>query len=216
MVEDSRGDLYFGWAISQTTVIPARDSLPDSEVLNWPYSNRQIVEPRSKKTVSFTKADLNVGERTVLSIEGSALRLTDAGAELFVSTEKSGIDYPTGFEPFLKKRDGGYGQSIVLQAASVDSLNSASIQTVLQSNDPQFVHIKDPFVYQNSDREFRFIVFCSHPFNWSSSNTGYALRCTGESEFTEPVFDFFPRGFTWDVAMTRGTSVVDVPQNRRF
>ena len=29
-------------------------------------------------------------------------------------------------------------------------------------------------------------------------------------------FEFFPRGFTWDVAITRGTSVVDVPKVGSF
>ena len=60
------------------------------------------------------------------------------------------------------------------------------------------------------------LLFCSHPFCWSSSNTGYAIR-HGESErFAEPMFDFFPRGFTWDVAMTRGTCVLDVPRIGAF
>ena len=30
------------------------------------------------------------------------------------------------------------------------------------------------------------------------------------------MFDFFPRGVTWDVAMTRGTCVVDVPRVGAF
>jgi hypothetical protein len=32
----------------------------------------------------------------------------------------------------------------------------------------------------------------------------------------DPDFDFFRRGVTWDVAMTRGTSVLDVPQVGAF
>ncbi len=35
-------------------------------------------------------------------------------------------------------------------------------------------------------------------------------------EFGDVDFDFFPRGFTWDVAITRGTSIVDVPRMGAF
>jgi hypothetical protein len=37
------------------------------------------------------------------------------------------------------------------------------------------------------------------------------LRRQGSGVFESPVLDFFPRGVTWDVAMTRGTCVLDVP-----
>ncbi|MCB0080749.1 MAG: hypothetical protein KDE47_07465, partial [Caldilineaceae bacterium] len=52
------------------------------------------------KVLAFAKADLEVGERTVLSIEGSALHFTAAGVELFVSTEKNNIGYPAGLEAY--------------------------------------------------------------------------------------------------------------------
>ena len=50
-----------------------------------------------EKVMSFSKEDLDVGQRRVLSIEGSALHWTDDGVELFVSSEKTGINYPAGF-----------------------------------------------------------------------------------------------------------------------
>ena len=54
----------------------------------------------------FSKSDLNAGYRSVLSIEGSALHLTEKGVELFVSTEKEGIQYPAEFRDFLKPGTG--------------------------------------------------------------------------------------------------------------
>ena len=57
---------------------------------------------RLRSRFSSSKSDLNVGDREVLSIEGSALRIGDDGVELYVSTEKSGIGYPAGLESFLK------------------------------------------------------------------------------------------------------------------
>ena len=59
-----------------------------------------------QKAVSFSKPELNVGDRTVLSIEGSAIRRTSNGYELYVSTEKDGIRYPAGYEGYLKPGTG--------------------------------------------------------------------------------------------------------------
>lgn len=166
------------------------------------------------KVQSFDKADLSRDGHAVLSIEGSALVRTAAGFELFVSTEKDGVGYPSGFEDHLKPGTGVW--SIDRRcAATLDGLREAPQQTVLASADPRFVHVKDPFVFAPQDGEFR-LLFCSHPFSWSSSNTGYATRKGVEEEFSTPVFDFFPRGFTWDVAMTRGTALLDVPQVGAF
>jgi hypothetical protein len=56
------------------------------------------------------------------------------------------------------------------------------------------------------------LVFCTHPFNWSSSNSAYMVRKAGKESFSTPVYDFFPRGFTWDVAMSRITCLLDLPR----
>ena len=56
--------------------------------------------------MSFSKPELNVGDRSVLSIEGSALLFNEQGVELFVSSEKAGIDYPAEFRSFLKPGTG--------------------------------------------------------------------------------------------------------------
>ena len=166
------------------------------------------------KSVSWSKSDLDVAGRPVLSIEGSSLHLTDDGVELFVSTEKDGIGHPSPFEDYLKPGTGVWTIER-LAARSVAGLKDSPLLTVAECHDPQWLHIKDPFVYDRSNGQFA-LLFCSHPFSWSSSNTGYALREATGGEFGELTLDFFPRGTTWDVAMTRGTCIIDVPRIGAF
>ncbi len=161
-----------------------------------------------EKAISFAKADLNVGSREVLSIEGSALRLTDDGVELFVSTEKTGIRYAAGLESFLKPGTGVWTVDRK-RAGSIDELADAPTETVLETDDPQFVHIKDPFLGTHAGKDC--LMFCTHPFCWTSSNTGYVSLEDENISVRDANFNFFPRGFTWDVAMTRGTAVLPLP-----
>jgi hypothetical protein len=161
-----------------------------------------------QKVLSFSKSDLNVGSHEVLSIEGSALRLTQRGAELFVSTEKSGIGYPAGLESYLKPGTGVWTIDRIA-ADSIEQLAGATVAPALESSDPRFVHIKDPFLGRHRGQDC--LLFCSHPFSWTSSNTGYATLSTEGLVDGEPRFDCFPRGFTWDVAMTRATSLLPLP-----
>jgi len=167
-----------------------------------------------EKMLRFDKSDLDVGQCSVLSIEGSALHRTADGYELFVSTEKDQIGYPTGFEQHLKP-DTGVWTIERLRSGSLDGLNQAPRETILSSSDPRWIHVKDPFLYHTAGGDL-VLLFCSHPYCWTSSNAGYAVQRSGESGFEQPVFDFFPRGFTWDVAMTRGTCVLDVPRVGAF
>jgi hypothetical protein len=167
-----------------------------------------------EKVVSFAKADLDVGDRRVLSIEGSALRMTPDGVELFVSSEKDHIGYPAGFEDHLKPGTGVWTIERLV-AETIEGLKDAPRETVLESADPQFLHVKDPFLHVCGDGALM-LLFCSHPYCWTSSNTGYVLSHDGGHTFSKPVFDFFPRGVAWDVAMTRGTCVLDVPQVGAF
>jgi hypothetical protein len=167
-----------------------------------------------QKQVSFSKSELNVGDRGVLSIEGSALHLTEQGVELFVSTEKSGIEYPAEFSSYLKPGTGVWTIER-LHASSVDELKNASAETVLESADPGVLHVKDPFVYSTANGDLA-LLYCTHPYCWSSSNTAYAMRPAGEQSFGESCYDFFPRGFAWDIAMTRGTAILDIPKVGSF
>lgn len=164
-----------------------------------------------EKVASFNKADLDVGDKAVLSIEGAALRKLEnnAGYELFVSTEKANVGYPAGFEDYLKPGTGVWSIER-LTAPTLDGLKDATRETILACDDPRFVHIKDPYFYEAANGDL-VLFFCTHPFCWSSSNTGYAIRPAGSETFDAPVFDFFPRGTTWDVAMTRGTCLLDLP-----
>ncbi len=97
-----------------------------------------------------------------------------------------------------------------LAAPTLAALADAAPVTVLAARDPQFLHVKDPFLYETPTGDL-LVGFCSHPYCWTSSNTGYALRRRGSAELAEPVFSCFPRGFTWDVAIARGTCLLDVP-----
>jgi len=166
------------------------------------------------KLLSFTKPDLNVGDREVLSIEGSALHLTSAGVELFVSTEKTNIPYPSAFSSFLKPGTGVWTIDR-LAAPSIEQLADARPTTLLESQDPSVIHMKDPSVHDLADGD-TVLMFCTHPYCWSSSNTALAVRAAGQTEFAEPNVTCFPRGAAWDVAITRGTAIVDVPRVGMF
>jgi hypothetical protein len=164
-----------------------------------------------EKVVSFAKSDLNVGRQSVLSIEGTALHIGPDGVQLFVSTEKDGVGYPSGFESYLKPGTGVWSIDR-LAADSVEGLKDAEVQPCLATTDPEVLHIKDPFLYESAG--FLTVLFCSHPYCWTSSNTGYSH--VGPGGVTDQVHDFFPRGTTWDVAMTRTTAIIDVPQLGAF
>ncbi len=162
-----------------------------------------------EKVMSFSKAELTFDSREVLSIEGSAIRFDQRGVELFVSSEKSNIGYPSGLESYQKPGTGVWTIES-LRAGSLESLPGAQPRTVLASSDPRHLHVKDPLLYSRGDGAL-VLLFCTHPFSWTSSNSGFAVRRSGADEFDAPVFQCFPRGTTWDVAMSRITSVVDVP-----
>ena len=167
-----------------------------------------------KKILTLSKQDLCSDDRQVLSIEGSALHWHHHGIELFISSEKIGIEYPLGLEQFLKPGAGVWTIER-LQATSISRLQSAAIEPLIESDQPGFLHVKDPVVYPRPDGDL-VLLFCTHPYCWSSSNTAYAIRRKGSHSFDDPQFDFFPRGVTWDVAITRATAIVDVPQIGSF
>lgn len=161
------------------------------------------------KQLSWHKQALAVGAREVVSIEGSTLVSSSDGIELFVSSEKTGIDYGHGLASYLKPGTGVWTIER-LAASSVDALRDAEPTTVLECEDPRYVHVKDPFAYRMRDGSLA-LLFCTHPFCWSSSNTAYALRRRDDCPLEAAVYDFFPRGTTWDVAITRATALLDVP-----
>jgi hypothetical protein len=161
------------------------------------------------KALSLRKADLNMGAQEVVSIEGAKLHVTQSGVELFVSTEKSGIGYPPGLESYLKPGTGVWTIDR-LQAPTVEELAGRTPRTLLRGTDPRWFHLKDPVVFDAASGE-TILYFCTHPYNWSSSNSAFAARARGSSNFAEPDFQFFPRGFTWDAAISRVTEFCAIP-----
>jgi hypothetical protein len=168
------------------------------------------------RILSFSKSDLDMPGRKVLSIEGSALRWIEDGVELIVSTEKDGIGYPEGLEDHLKPGTGVWTIER-LAAESFPELPNAGLETIVEADVPEYLHVKDPFLYERDGKMI--LLFCTHPFSWSSSNTAFVeVPTVAEPDDGEPLalLDFFPRGTTWDVAITRGTCVLDVPKSGVF
>jgi hypothetical protein len=164
-----------------------------------------------EKVSTFSKADLSHGDHEVVSIEGSALRLIPGGVELYVSTEKRGYGYPPGLESFQKEGTGKWTIDRVT-GSTPEQLDLTTINTVLESSDPRYLHLKDPVV--SNHRGTPHLVLCTHPFNWASSNS--AIAAMREDGLGEPDFTFFPRGFTWDVGISRITGVTPVPNVGAF
>lgn len=165
-----------------------------------------------EKMLSLSKQDLGIQNNPVLSIEGAALQWTENSVALYVSTEKDGVGYPSQFVDYLKPGTGVWSID-VLRSDSIESLSSVPITPLISSEKPESIHMKDPFLYRAEEGTMLF--FCTHPFSWTSSNTGYTRldeAKDGRIMCTSPVFDFFPRGAVWDVAMSRGTSVLRIPR----
>ncbi len=161
--------------------------------------------------LSFSKRDLDVAGHAVESIEGSALRFAaDGSVELFVSSEKGDIRYPEGWEAYQKPGTGVWTIER-LRAPTIYELRQAQVEPLLECRDLRYVHVKDPVVYERTNGD-TVLVFCTHPYCWTSSNSAYAVRRAGAAAFGPPVFEFFPRGATWDVAMSRITGLLRVPQ----
>ena len=161
------------------------------------------------RVLSFAKQDLAAGEREVVSIEGAKLRFHEGGVELYVSTEKSGIGYPPGLESYLKPGTGVWTIDL-LEAPSVAELKGRRPRTIIEASDPRWLHAKDPVVFDAASGD-TLLYFCTHPFNWSSSNAALAVRPRGAQAFSAPDFGFFPRGYAWDVAITRISGLCRVP-----
>jgi hypothetical protein len=163
-----------------------------------------------EKIHSFSKKDLSYGDREVLSIERCWLLPTAEAVELFVSSEKSGMAYPEGYEAFQKPGTGVWSIDHI-RAGSIEGIDPAAIRPLLEGDDPRYCHFKDPVAYLDQEGN-TVLMFSTHPYNWASSNTALALRSGGEQGFGPVDHTFFPRGYTWDVAVSRISGVLQVPQ----
>lgn len=164
-----------------------------------------------QKVRSWSKAELSRPAARVVSIEGTALhRRADGVWELYVSSEKA-WDYPPEQRAFLKPGCGVWSID-VLSGPSPDRLESASLRQVLrEADDAAWLHVKDPVVYARPDGGTH-LIYCSHPYCWSSANTGLAVREPGAESFQVVARQLVPRGPAWDVAGTRVTCRFAVPR----
>ena len=163
-----------------------------------------------EKIKSFSKSDLKCGGYDVVSIEGSGLiRKSDgSGYVLFVSTEKD-RPYPSEIESFQKPGTGVWSIDTI-EADTLDELDARNVNELLLSNEARDLHIKDPVPYLDGTGEVH-MIYCHHPYSWSSSNTGIA-ELNQEEIKVDSLRDFFiQRGTSWDVACTRVTERLQLP-----
>ncbi len=163
-----------------------------------------------QKVRSWSKADLSQYGDRVVSFEGTSLhRLHDGSWELFISSEKD-VSYPEPLEN-MQKTGTGVWSIDVITGPSPDALDGSTLKPVLVNRDvAPYLHVKDPVVYDAADGSTH-LIFCSHPFSWSSSNTGLAVRPVGAEDFHVQAWEIISRGATWDVAATRITSRIKIP-----
>lgn len=164
-----------------------------------------------EKVSSWSKQDLRRGGAEVLSIEGAALHLLAGGAcELFVSSEKR-LDYPESVRDYQKPGTGVWSIDRI-KGASLESLDVATLAPVFAAPPPPaYLHVKDPVVFARASGE-TVLIFCSHPFTWTCSNSGYAVRNASADRFEAGAWEMLHRGPVWDVAGTRVTCRMPVPR----
>jgi hypothetical protein len=196
---DSRTGLQLGTRGLECVVWESPDGLSDYELVH-----------------KWTKADLTCQGQRVISIEGTALRLdngnAEEGIELFISSEKERL-YPVAYRDRQKPGTGIWSIDRI-SGDNVETLDPTTLQSILSTTRPADLHIKDPVVVDlvNGATPTTALVFCTHPYSWTSSNTAAAIRRPGEAAFGELQWNVLPRGNCWDVAATRVTDVLRVPR----
>jgi hypothetical protein len=171
-----------------------------------------------RKVRSWSKADLSRHSDggKVLSIEGTSLHLQSNGAwELFISSEKA-LPYPQDLRDRQKPGTGIWTIDRMRvphgRAGGPEELDPVTLTPALDALDrPQYLHVKDPVVYDGPGGQ-TVMVFCSHPYSWTSTNSGLAVRARGAQAFQVQSWEVAPRGPTWDVAVTRITDRLPLPQ----
>ncbi len=166
------------------------------------------------KAASWSKSDLSYCEN-VISYEGTALnRRSDGTWELYISSEKA-ISYPDPLKTYQKPGTGIWVLDCMTGPAP-DRLDPGTLHPVLPVSDrPEYLHVKDPVLFDAPDGGTA-LVFCTHPFSWSASNTGIAKRAAGSQEFGISKWEMVGRGPCWDVAATRITDRLEIPRTGQF
>ena len=144
---------------------------------------------------------------------GSALRINKRRVEVLVSTEKVRT-YPRQVTPFQKPGTGVWGIDRFF-ASHIDRLMpQETINPLISSSDPAYLHLKDPHLSPGLRPGQTLLLYCAHPYNWTSSTSGSAAfsaqSCISNGH------DFFPRGSTWDVAACRITCRLPIPRIGAF
>jgi hypothetical protein len=147
----------------------------------------------------------------VLSIEGTALhQCADGSWELFISTEKD-LPYPESLKQFQKPGTGVWAIDCI-RGSSLETLDPSTLTSVLENTEyPEYLHVKDPVVFDAPNGDTA-LVFCTHPFTWSSGNTGLAMRLPDQQQFQLQTWEVVSRGAAWDVASTRITGRLSIHQ----
>lgn len=164
-----------------------------------------------EKARSWSKAEVSYDETPTVSIEGTSLhRLSDGSWELFISTEKA-MSYPESVASYQKPGTGVWTIDRIT-GATPETLDASTLSPVLKNiGELGYLHVKDPVVFDQEDGQ-TVMIFCSHPFSWAAGNTGLALRACGQSDFEINAWEMVGRGACWDVAATRITSRLRIPQ----
>jgi hypothetical protein len=149
------------------------------------------------------------GSAEVLSIEGSALHVSKRGVQLFLSTERQ-RSYPKALREHQKPGTGVWAIDRI-DADSTSSLDvGRGLSRLLTGDDPAYLHVKDPNLSPGLKRGERLLIYCTHPFSWSSSASAWA-RLDAAGTVVDRGDDFLPRGPVWDVAASRITCRLPVP-----
>ena len=128
---------------------------------------------------TWDKSDLYCGS-AVLSIEGSALRLNKRRVQVLVSTEKVRL-YPRPVAAFQKPGTGVWSID-AFTATCIDRLDpQESIAPLLTSDDPAYLHLKDPNLSAGMGRQ-SLLLYCTHPYTWSASTSGRAVLAAHSCE----------------------------------
>ena len=165
-----------------------------------------------QKVLSFSKQDLSHTEE-VVSIEGVSLipdSTSDTGFEFIISTEKKSA-YPKNLINFQKPGTGVWSIDLLKSESGLDSFKLDEMTTIARSEKGSTLHYKDPVAFTTNNGETN-IIFCHHPFSWSSSNTGLLTRNKNQNSFELISENILERGNSWDVACSRVTEKLSVPK----
>jgi len=170
---------------------------------------RSTNQGRSFERVAHWPVEDFSKKHAVLSIGGSALRLTQRGIQVLVSTE---LDVPV---PKAIKSPGKLPRGIwriqAFEAAEFGKLDpSRKLNPMVLETDPAHLHIKDPSVSSGFNEGQDILFYSTQPFSKSSSNSGYAWLLSHGVEHQSN--GFFQRGPVWDVAETSISCRLPVPR----